>query len=210
MPVVTISRLFGSGGAEVARRVADTLGWTLLDNSVVGAVAERLGVPAAEVSSREERVPSVVERVTRALTLATPQWTPAVSEDRDPDEADIIRVTERVIDEAVQHGPCVVVGRGAQCLLAEREDALHVFCHAPTAALVRRVVERTGATHAEAERQVAEINRQREHYVRRHWRREWLSARVYHLCVDTEWLGVEGAAEMVARLARERLMMRDA
>jgi cytidylate kinase len=205
MPVITVSRLFGSGGSEVARRVAVTLGWTLLDNEVVDAVAQRLGVTTAEVSAREERVPSVVERVTRALTLGTPQWTPVVTDEREPEEADIIRVTERVIEEAVQHGPCVVVGRGAPCLLAEREDALHVLCHAPRAALVRRVAERTGASTTDAERQVDETNRQREHYVRRHWRREWLSARNYHLCVDTEWLGVDGAAELVVRMARWRL-----
>ncbi|HYD51857.1 MAG TPA: cytidylate kinase-like family protein [Gemmatimonadaceae bacterium] len=205
MPVVTVSRLFGSGGGEVAHRVADALGWTLLDNAMVDAVAERLGVPVTEVSEREERVPSVVERVTRALTLATPQWTPAVADDRQPDESDIIEVTRRVIDEAVQHGPCVVVGRGAQCVLAERGDALHVLCHAPRPALVRRVAARLGVTDAEAERQVLETNRQREHYVRRHWQREWLSARNYHLCLDTEWLGIDGAAHVIVELARKRL-----
>ena len=34
MPVITISRTFGSGGSEVAARVADALGWTLLDNAL--------------------------------------------------------------------------------------------------------------------------------------------------------------------------------
>jgi cytidylate kinase len=42
MAVITISRLYGSGGSEVAQRVADTLGWELLDNSIVDAVAARL------------------------------------------------------------------------------------------------------------------------------------------------------------------------
>ena len=57
MPVVTISRYFGAGGGEVAERVAAALGWTLLDNAVVDAVAQRLGVPIADVSALEERVP---------------------------------------------------------------------------------------------------------------------------------------------------------
>ena len=50
-------------------------------------------------------------------------------------EERIVAVTRRVIEEAVQAGPAVFVGRGAQCLLAERADALHVFCYAPRAAL---------------------------------------------------------------------------
>ena len=41
MPVITISRMFGSGGSEVAARVADGLGWTLLDNALVDRVAGR-------------------------------------------------------------------------------------------------------------------------------------------------------------------------
>lgn len=204
MPVVTISRLFGSGGAEVARLVAEDLGWTLLDNAVVDAVAERLGISTAEVSAREERVPSVVERVTRALTLATPQWSDRIPDERELEENDFLEVVERVIEDAVREGPCVVVGRGAQCLLADRDDALHVLCHAPHAALVRRIADRFGVPEAEAEHQVIETNRQREQYVRRHWRREWLSSRNYHLALDTEWLGIEGAARIVSLLARER------
>lgn len=208
MPVVTISRLFGSGGGEVASRVAAALGWPLLDNNVVDAVAERLGVPSVEVSALEERVPSIVERLARTLTLASPEILPAADAARPLDEEEVVAMTERVIDEATEQGPCVVVGRGTQCLLAARADALHVLCHAPHAALVRRVSERLQLAPAEAERRVIEVNRQREQFVRRHWRRDWLSPRNYHLCLDTEWLGVEAAAELVVELARERLVER--
>jgi CMP/dCMP kinase len=207
MPVVTVSRLFGSGGGEVAERVARALRWTLLDNAVLDAVAERLGVPTTDVSALEERVPSVVERLARALALASPEILPQDADTRQLDEAEVVEVTERVIEEAVQHGPVVVVGRGAQCLLAERADALHVFCHAPHSALVRRVSSRQSLSVAEAEKLVADKNRQREQYVKRLWKREWTSARNYHLCVDTEWLGVEGAAELVVRLAKERMQV---
>jgi cytidylate kinase len=206
MPVVTVSRQIGSGGAEVAARVARALGWTLLDDAIVDAVAARLGVARADVEAHEERVPSLVERLASALTLATPEtFPPAVDDPLAPSEERIVEVTARVIDEAVQRGPCVIVGRGAQARLAHRHDALHVLCHAPRAALVRRVASRLGLSPADAERRVDEVNRQREQYVRRHWQREWLSPLNYHVCVDTEWLGVDGAAALVVELARERL-----
>src|SRR5688572_23165429 len=171
MPVITISRMFGSGGSEVAELVASALGWTLLDDAVIDAVAARLGVTASEVKAREERVPSLAERLVDTLSLASPELVPPSGAGLSPTEAQLVDVTHHVIDEVVQAGPAVLVGRGAQCVLAEREDALHVFCHAPHAALVRRTVERLGLTPAEAERRVAETNRQREHYVRRHWDR---------------------------------------
>jgi hypothetical protein len=59
MPVITISRMFGSGGSDVAARVADTLGWSLLDNALVDRVAARLGRTPVEVKAIEERVPSL-------------------------------------------------------------------------------------------------------------------------------------------------------
>jgi Cytidylate kinase-like family len=130
MPIVTISRMYGSGGSHVAQRVADALEWDLLDNGVVDAVAERLGLTRAEVSAREERVPSLVERLASALTLSVPEMLPVADTTLPLTEERIVAVTKAVIEEAVQTGNAVVVGRGAQCLLANRPDALHVFCYA--------------------------------------------------------------------------------
>jgi hypothetical protein len=102
----------------------------------------------------------------------------------------------------------VLVGRGAQCLLAERSDGLHVFCQAPTAALVQYAITKLGIPPAEAEKKVHDMNKQREQYVQRHWGRKWLSPLNYHLCVDTSFFGIDGAAELIARAARERLTRR--
>lgn len=56
----------------------------------------------------------------------------------------------------------------------------------------------------DAARQVEEHNRQREQYVRRYWKRSWSAFENYHLCVNTDWLGIEGAAQIIVRLAREK------
>ena len=140
MPVITVSRMFGSGGSEVAERVADAFGWSLFDNAMVDAIAERSGLTRAEVTAQDERVPSMVERLAAALSFGSPEIMPPVpSGPIETTEERIVAVTRRVIEEAVQIGPAVFVGRGAQCLLAERSDALHVFCYAPRGALRRYV-----------------------------------------------------------------------
>ncbi len=119
-------------------------------------------------------------------------------------EERIVAVTRRVIEEAVQTGPAVFVGRGAQCLLAERSDALHVFCFASKGALRRYAMNKFGVDAAEADRRVSEQNKQREQYVKRHWNRNWLSHENYHLCVNTGWLGIEHSAELVLNAARKQ------
>jgi cytidylate kinase len=205
MPLVTVSRQYGSGGSEVAEKVAHALGWQLWDNALVDEVARRLGVSAEEVSAREERVPSLPERIASALALGMPEVMPTVADlAAQPSEERIVAVTKRVIEEAVHAGPAVLVGRGAQCMLAERTDALHAYCYAPVEALASYVVTNLGVPAEDARRVVTERNQQREQYVKRHWKRDWRDPANYHICVNSAWLGLDGAAELIVQLARER------
>jgi CMP/dCMP kinase len=209
MAFITISRMYGSGGSEVAERVATELGWTLMDNDVVDAVAQQSGLTRAEVEEREERVPSVVERLAATLSLASPEMMPSVPDQPLPTtDEHIVAVTQRVIEQAVQAGPAVFVGRGAQCLLAERADALHVFCYAPLPALMDYVITHLGVAPDDAEKTVNDMNRQREQYVKRYWNRDWRAHANYHLCLNTGWLGIEGAARLVVATARSQFGLR--
>jgi CMP/dCMP kinase len=205
MPLITVSRQYGSGGSEIAGRVAAALGWQLYDNAVVEEVARRLGMSTADVSARDERVPSFPERIASAMALGVPEVMPTVADlAAQPSEERIVEMTKRVIEEAVQAGPAVLVGRGAQSMLAARADALHVFCYAPTEALESYAITNLGVSPPEAHRVVAENNHQREQYVKRHWKRNWRDVANYHLCVNTAWLGLDGAAELIVQVARER------
>src|SRR5262249_41732221 len=137
------------------------------------------------------------------LSLATPESMAAIpatgmflTEER------VVAITRRVIEDAVQQGPGVFVGRGAQCLLANRDDALHVFCYASRDKLIEGAVTRLAAPPKDAERVVTEMNRQREQYVKRHFNREWRDVTNYHLCVNTGWLGLQGAADLVVEATR--------
>jgi len=205
MPVITISRQYGSGGSEVAARIANDLGWRLLDNALIDGVAERLGTTVEEVEAREERVPSLVQRLADAMAMGSPEMLPTIADaSLPPSDERLLEVTRRVIADSIAEGPVVLVGRGAQSMLAERTDALHVFCYAPRAALVARAMRRLKIDDAAAQKAVEETNKQREQYVRKYWNRSWAAHANYHLCVNTDWLGIDGAAEIVLRLARER------
>jgi cytidylate kinase len=205
MPIVTVSRQYGSGGSEVAERVARALGWHLYDNDIVDQVAARLGITTDEVSAREECVPSLMERMTSAMALGVPEAMPIAGDIiTHPSEERMVEMTQRVIEDAVRAGPAVLVGRGAQCMLASREDALHVYCYAPFPDLVRYAIEHLGDSPDDAPRRVRDVNHQREVYVRRHWKRDWRDPANYDLCVNTARLGLDGAAQLVTEVARER------
>lgn len=206
MPIVTLSRMFGSGGSEVAAELSNRLNWALLDNAFVERVAVGLHTTPAHVQAIEERRPSLAERIADAFAYSSQEMLSApLGAPLPPTEERILEVTHRVIDEAVARGPVVLVGRGAQAWLASREDAVHILCVAPRDACIARVVERERVTPADAARMVDETNRERQAYVRRNWKREWLDPSNYHLCINTAWLGIAGAVDLVEQVVRARL-----
>ncbi len=209
MAVVTITRQYGAGGSLVAQRVAEHLGWTVIDNEFVGEVAKRAGLPPEEIAAREERAPSLLERLAAALALSAPEmFAPAATvEGAEGDEERLIRITERVIAEAAAHGRVVLVGRGATAYLGTAEEgaqALHVYVVAPRAVRVRTVMARLALDEAEAARTVHEIDAARERYLERYYRRRRDDAANYHLVVNTAWLGYDGAADAITELAHRR------
>src|SRR5437660_746570 len=205
-PFITIPRHYVSGGAAVTRHVAAALAWTVIDNEFVDEVARRAGLAPAMVAEHEERAPGLLERLARTLAVASPEM--FITSDAVPraeqDEATIVKVTERIIAEAATHGRVVLVGRGAQALLAQRPEALHVYVVASKPWRIRLAVERLGVDVVNAEKVVDDTDRRRDQYVRTYYGRHRHDVVNYDLVVNTEKLGVEGAAALVVAEARRR------
>ena len=205
-PVITITRQYGSGGSDIAQFVARALGWTVIDNQFVDEVARRAGLPSDEVAQREERAPGLLERLARTLAVASPELfiTTAAVPRVEEDEATIVQLTERIIREAASEGRAVLVGRGAQALLAQRPDALHVYVVASKPWRMKLAVERLGVEPGSVEQVVDDTDRRRDQYVRTYYRRHRQDPAIYDLVVNAERLGFEGAAGVVVAAAQRR------
>lgn len=211
MAVITISRQYASGGSDVARLVAERLGWALVDNEFVSRVAERAGLPPSEVREREERVPGLVERLARALAISSPEVFVATGESPATpfaEEEALVRVTEAVINQAVQQGNAVMVGRGAQAYLAQREDTLHVYLVAPRDVRVQAAMERLGLERGEAEETVDRMDEGRRRYVKTYYRRGWDDPANYHLVFNSGAFSYEQIADLIREAAGVRLKAR--
>ncbi len=153
-------------------------------------------------------MPSLVQRLAEALALGSQEWlAPLSGEKRAPTDEQLIEVTHRIVEEAIARGPLVLVGRGAQEMLAERADALHVFCYAPRGALIVRSMQRDRLDEPAAAKLVDETNARREQWIKKHWNRSWREHSQYHLSVNTDWLGIAGAAELISFAARNRFSL---
>src|SRR5438552_12799247 len=180
-PVITITRQYGSGGSAVAKQAADTLGWTVIDNEFVEEDARRAGLPAEEVAQREERAPAPLERLARTLSVSSPDLfiTAASVPQVEADEETITKIAERVIQEAAAHGRAVLVGRGAQALLAQRPDAPHVYLIAPRDLRIKLAIERLGVDPAKAENVLDATDRQCYQYVKAYYGRHRQDPLIY-------------------------------
>jgi len=204
--IITISREFGAGGAEVAEALARALGWTLVDNELIDEVAKRVGLAPEEIAEREERAPSFIERLTRTLASAMPEFVaPEGGTLPDLSEEHLARVTEKAVSDLAGHENIVLVGRAAAAVLAARPGALHVKVVAPPAQRIARVAARRNVDPKEAEKLVNESDGNRGRYHKQYYQRDWKDASNYHLVVNTGMLGVQRAVDILLSLVNSRL-----
>jgi cytidylate kinase len=203
--LITISRQFGAGGSEVARRVAAALEWRVVDNELIEQVAARAGLPPERVAARDERCPTFVERLARTLASATPEVFPpadSVSTLVDLPEAELVRITETVVREVAARGRVVLVGRAAPAVLERQADALHVKLVAPRAWRIDVAAARLGVPPAQAAAVLDDTDKMRARYTREYYRRDWDDPVHFHMVLNTAALGLDGATEAVVGRAR--------
>ena len=202
--LITISRQYGAGGSQVARLVAEALGWRVVDNELVEEVAARAGLPPEQVADREERCLSFVERLARTLAAATPDVFPpptSAGTITDLSERELVRITETVVAEVAAQGRVVLVGRAAPAVLASEADALHVKLVAPRAFRVGIAMQRLGCDAHRAASVLDDTDRNRARYHREHYRRDWNDPAYFHMVLNTGVLGFEGAGQVIVARA---------
>jgi cytidylate kinase len=233
VPVITLSRQFGAGGAAVGRLLVERFGSECLDREVVFEAARRAGIPARLAAELDERAPGWLTRLSMALTAAYPEVIApaAASETTVPgDEDRLAELTNEVIEEAAGRGNAVIVGRGGAFILRGRPGVLHVQLEASLEARIRYcreqaegLAERLAAGEtAEGElaqlregldddslgRLCRDVDAARGAYLRRRFGVDWRDPSHYHLVLDTGRLGFQTAAELIAiaagRLAGSR------
>jgi cytidylate kinase len=212
LPVITLSRQFGAGGAAVGRLLASRFDAEYLDREVVFEAARRAGIPATIADELDERTPGWVTRLGIALTAAYPE---VIIPDFAGDAAApgyedrLAAFTGEVIREAAERRNAIIVGRGGAFILRDRSEVLHVQLEASLEARVRYCrmqVEETGGQDLPDDAAVARlctsVDKARGAYLRRHFGVDWRDPAHYHLVLDTGRLGLETAAELIAVAAR--------
>jgi len=190
--VITVEREYGSKGAEYAHHLATRLGWKVIDSCIIEDVARKAGVTPDLVKRCDERVDPWFYRFGKAFWLGSLERLPD-----DPEVFDSSRMVEfvrRYVQEQATRGSCVVIGRGAACMLAKSPGAFHVFVYASLARKIRWLQEQFPEHAKEAEKELFETDRRRADYIRRYHQREWDDRRLYQLMINS-CMGLDAMVE---------------
>lgn len=208
MAVITFSRQYGSGGDEIAGRVAELLGYRIFDKSLMVKMAAEVGLSEQEIvdfSEADHRSQTFLDRLLgRSTTVGYVRtWTEDIRGVRKPSEirltdAQAVTMVRGVIEAAYRNGKVVIVGRGGQAILRGRPDVLHVRVEAPLEHRVARLVARNGLDAMEAERVIEERDRAARDYVMRFYDLDPADSMHYHLVINTGLLDTETAAQVIA------------
>jgi cytidylate kinase len=184
MNVITVSREYGAGGGEVARRLAEVLGWELLDRELLHRAAAVEHVPDAELERLDEQALSLLdhfrlhpphERYMHGLTAATRQ--------------------------AAARRNVILVGRGTRQILGAAPNAFHLRLVAPLEWRAQRMATREGWPLAEAQARCAAVERTRERFMR-YFFGAAVGPEQYDVVVNSGRVALDTIVEVVAAVVR--------
>lgn len=183
--VITVEREYGSQGAEYARLLAKHLSWELIDQSLVEEVARRAKVPPTLAKHRDEQLDPWYNKMGRAFWQGSNERADVALQQDIFDSTRMTDLIREVMEEKARAGKCVVVGRGAACVLHGMPGCFHVFVYASMARKVRWFEQNFPGKAQMAEREMVSTDRRRAAYIQNFHGSVWNDYRLYHLMINS-------------------------
>jgi len=180
--VITISREYGSGGHEIGKMVAESLGIKLYDKQIIEMTAAKSGLTSEAVAQSEQRLDSSV------------QLEDEISEKMFQAQSEIIR-------EAA-HESCVIVGRLANEILSGRKNTFNVFVYADKDARIERISTLHHCSKSDAEAEIKLMDKRRSRHQLHFTGSEWGKRENYDLMISSSSCGLQNAADTIVAMSK--------
>ncbi len=189
--IITISREYGSGGRYIGKLVADKLGIKLYDKEFVEKLAEDTGLSAEYIENNEQKR-SPLEILNNGYYSGL----------NNSDEL-FIKESE-LIKEVTNRESCVIIGRCADFILKDNDNVVKVFVSSNMNDKIQRTTEFYGIEKNKAEKEINRINKLRASHYKYYTEREWKDMSNYDICINSDKIGIENAANLICKLAEEK------
>src|SRR5271154_2229268 len=196
--ILLIDQEFGAGAITIGEKLALRLNWNFFDQALTDEIARLAKIPADVCHRRLERNDPFLQRLVNVIwrgsfdqNLPSPDLA-ILDSDR------LVSIVQKVIQEAAEKKPCIIVGRGAPYFLRERTDTFSVFLYASRELKYRRILKRVG-NEAEAIDLVDTIDEDRRKFVKHQYGHEWPNRQFFHAMFNTG-IGDDNTIEAILQL----------
>ena len=194
--VITVARETGSGGHNITRKLSEALGVPYYDRDLLRKASEVSGIHERLFGAADERI-GLKEMLSAAEKVYTGEVLPPDSDDF-TSTRNLFSFQAKIIKELAETESCIILGRCANYLLADRKDVLRVFIHAPLEAREERVASYSLAwSPREVTKYIRLEDKRRASYYRYYTGEEWRDAAGYDLSLDSGILGEEGCVQRI-------------
>lgn len=197
--VVTIARQYGSHGHRTGKILAEMLGMSYHDKSLIETAAQISGISKEELQNADEKAtPSFLYSIATGnydvypLSINFAPYEMPINDKLFNLQSDIIRAE-------AEKGSCVFVGRCADYILNGRSNVVRVFLYADINTRAKRVAEHHGISEQDARALIYKTDKKRANYYNYYTSLKWGKSDNYDLMIDTTEIGAQGAAEMIAQ-----------
>ena len=192
--LLTIGRSFGSGGSEIAKKVADMLGISYYDKELIKLAAIKRGINENLLQNADEKpvnsfLYSIVSHGFPAYTSPI-QYNNLVTNDK------VFSIQSDIIKNIAENESAVFVGRCADYILREYPDLINIFVYADKSSRVKRIASVNNLSEKEALDAIKKTDKERANYYNFYTNRNWGECTNYDLCISSD-IGVEKAAEAI-------------
>lgn len=189
--VITIARQHGSGGRLIGECLAKKAGIAYYDKELISLTAKKTGFATDFVKEVEEKqTSSFLYSIYAAATV------PSVYEQARNAQFAVIR-------ELAQEGPCVIVGRAADCILRNHPQLVRVFVHAPLEERIRRATDDYKESMNNPEKELNKKDKSRAAFYNAFSEYPWGDLRNYDLCLSST-IGIEKSADIIGEYVKAR------
>src|SRR5215831_12680332 len=175
MAIITISRLTGSGGREIATATADTLKFQFIDRKAMDDVIDQQFPVRTEQLSRLKRDRKVYDEMVRSA----------------------------IAEIAAAHN-VVILGSGGQFLFARVAASLHVQIVAPLPYRIARIMRTAQVDRARAETLIEERDDEKETFIRTLYGKDWRDPAHYDLVLNIDHFSNDVAVEIIVKAAQTK------
>ena len=191
--VITISREYGSGGRYIGKLVAEKLGIQLYDKQFVEKLAEDTGLSEKYIEDNEQKR-------TFLEILNNGYYSGLNNSD------DLFIKESELIGEVADKESCVIVGRCADFILKDKENVLKIFIDSSLQDKINRATEYYNLDKNKAQKEIKRINKLRETHYKYYTEREWKDPSNYDICINSDSLGIENAANLICELVNKKVV----